>query len=73
MSEIKYTTRIRVNEPDRNGRVFTEEALKKAYKDAKNIPLVFIGEDGVRTPIGNVDVEYDNGTLRVSGTLDESR
>lgn len=48
-----------VNNPDRNGVMYSKEAFKKAFKDANGRPLEVLLNNGNRTPIGVIqDITY---------------
>lgn len=48
-----------VNNPDRNGVMYSKEAFKKAFKDVNGRPLEVLLNDGNRTHIGVIqDITY---------------
>lgn len=48
-----------INNPDRNGVMYSKEAFQKAFEDAKNKPLEILLNNGSRTPIGVIqDITY---------------
>ena len=48
-----------VNNPDRNGVMYSKEAFKKAFEDVNGRPLEVLLNDGNRTPIGVIqDITY---------------
>ncbi len=51
---VKITMKIPVhfNEPDKNGYVYTKESWDEAVKNAVNIPIEIINDDGTRTVVG---------------------
>ena len=73
---VKVTMEIPVHfdKPDCNGFIYIKEAWEKAVKDANNLPLEIIHDDGSSTVIGVTQdirlVEKENGGMCiVSGTL----
>lgn len=48
-----------INNPDRNGVMYSKEAFQKAFEDAKNKPLEILLNNGSRTPVGVIqDITY---------------
>ena len=48
-----------VNNPDRNGVMYSKEAFKKAFEDVNGKPLEVLLNNGNRTPIGVIqDMSY---------------
>lgn len=48
-----------VNNPDRNGVMYSKEAFKKAFEDVNGKPLEVLLNNGNRTPIGVIqDITY---------------
>ena len=67
-NNIKLTLSIpiRINEPDGNGNVYTEEAVINACKNAVNMPIVQYDSEGKEIPIGvATSVDYSNGFIWV--------
>ncbi len=54
VDNVKVTMEIPVyfNKPDKNGCVYTKESWEKAVKNAVNIPIEIINDDGTRTVVG---------------------
>lgn len=76
VDNVKITMEIPVhfNQPDKNGYVYTKESWEKAVKNAVNIPIEIIYDDGTRTVVGVAhDVELikdgDEDIIKVSGIL----
>lgn len=52
--KLKLTIPIPINKPDRNGNVYTEEAVENAICNLhKNIPIIYRKSDGYDTVIGS--------------------
>lgn len=48
-----------VNNPDRNGTMYSKEAFQKAFEDAKDKPLEVLLNNGTRAVIGTIqDMSY---------------
>lgn len=76
VDNVKITMEIPVhfNQPDKNGYVYTKEAWTEAVKNAVNIPIEIVHDDGTRTVVGVAqDVELikdgDEDIIKVSGML----
>lgn len=72
--EVTLKMRLPNNEPDKNGIMYTEEAIKNALKNNVNLPIEFIPDTGQRYTLGSVkNVEYreENGQsyYYVTGTI----
>lgn len=58
------------DKPDLNGTIYTKDALEKAYKDVKNVPIGIYDDAENFVPIGvaqDVELVEDNGLLRIKG------
>lgn len=66
--QIKMSMPIRVNQPDLNGTVYTEEALRNAYDNCKNVPIISYDKNGEETIVGVVkNAVYNDGIVEVDG------
>ena len=50
--EVTFKIPIPVDKPDLNGNIYTEYAIKNAYKNVKNIPIEIPNDKGEFLPIG---------------------
>ena len=69
--EVEFKMKLPVNEPDRNGNIFTEECWKNFKYGKGQVPIMFGNDPRKRTMIGYatdivVDDEYN---LRGKGTI----
>lgn len=56
---ITMKMQLPVNNPDRNGVMYSKEAFKKAFENANGRPLEVLLNNGNRTPIGVIqDITY---------------
>lgn len=64
--EIKFKFPVPINKPNKNGVMYTEEAIIKACENAANTPLIRYEEDGKSTAVGITQkVEYKDGYMYV--------
>jgi len=64
--KITISMPVPIDKPNGNGRMYTEEAIRKAYENASGQPLIQFNDKGEEVPIGVVDkVEYSNGFIWV--------
>ena len=63
--EVTFKIPIPVDKPDLNGNIYTEDAIKNAYKNVKNIPIEIPNDKGKFLPIGVCQeaelIEDENG------------
>ena len=63
--EVTFKIPIPVDKPDLNGNIYTEDAIKNAYKNVKNIPIEIPNDKGQFLPIGVCQeaelIEDENG------------
>ena len=54
IDNVKITIEIPIyfGQPDRNGYVYSKESWEKAIKNAVNVPIEIINDDGTRTVVG---------------------
>lgn len=76
VDNVKVTMDIPVhfNQPDKNGYVYTKESWEEAVKNAVDIPIEIIHDDGTRTVAGvTQDVQFvkdgEEDIIKVSGML----
>jgi hypothetical protein len=76
IDNVKITIEIPIyfGQPDRNGYVYSKESWEKAIKNAVNVPIEIINDDGTRTVVGiaqDVKLIKDSNQdiIRVSGIL----
>lgn len=76
VDNVKITIEIPIyfGQPDRNGYVYSKESWEKAIKNAVNVPIEIINDDGTRTVVGiaqDVKLIKDSNQdiIRVSGIL----
>lgn len=71
-SNLNVTLRIPIpiDEPDANGVIYTEEAVKEAYKNIKDLPIIQYNDGGITETVGVVtDGYYNNGIVTVNGHI----
>lgn len=68
--DVTLTIPVPINEPDENGNIYTEEAIKEACISAINCPLIQFDNEGNEVPIGIAnDVRYSNGSIFVDAKV----
>lgn len=66
--EVKFKFPVRVNEPDCNGDVYTEDVIISACKNSAGMPIIQRNESGEEVPVGVANkVWYENGYINVEG------
>lgn len=61
---------VPIDKPDKNGVIYTEDAIKKACENAKGLPIILYNSDNSTKTIGITDdVQYENGYILTTGTL----
>lgn len=83
IDNVKITIEIPIyfGQPDRNGYVYSKESWEKAIKNAVNVPIDIINDDGTRTVVGiaqdvklikdsNQDIIKVSGILFYGGTFE---
>ena len=65
---VSFKFLAKAGEPDKNGNIYTEEAISKACDGASGSPIIQFDEHGGRTPIGVANrVWYEDGYINVDG------
>ena len=68
--EVTFKIPILVDKPDLNGVIYSEEAIRNAYKNVKNIPIEMPNNDGEFFPIGvaqEVELIEDKNGMYITG------
>lgn len=74
---VEFEIPVRLNEPDLNGNIYTEEAILNSLSSYKNVPLVVKSSTGEQDAFGVIDnATYDenlscvvcNGNIMFGGT-----
>lgn len=61
---------IPIDEPDRNGIIYSKESVIDAFKDVKGKPIVTYGKNGEEVILGYIsDGYYSNGVLNADGVV----
>ena len=76
VDNVKITMEIPIHfgQPDRNGYVYSKESYEEAVKNAVDVPIEIIHDDGTRTVVGVAqDVQLikdgEDDIIKVSGML----
>lgn len=80
--KVTFDIPVHFNQPDKNGYVYTKESWEEAVKNAVNVPIEIIHDDGTRTVVGvtqdvqlvkdgEKDIIKVSGVLRYGGTSEE--
>lgn len=65
---VSFKFPAKAGEPDKNGNIYTEDAISKACEDACWLPIVQLDELGEGVPVGVANkVWYENGYINVDG------
>lgn len=68
--EVTFKIPILVDKPDLNGVIYSEEAIRNAYKNVKDIPIEIPCNDGRFLPIGvaqEVELIEDENGMYITG------
>ena len=68
--KVTFKVQIPVDKPDLNGHIYSKEAIRNAYKNVKDIPIVIPCSDGQFFPIGvaqEVELIEDENGMCVTG------
>lgn len=68
--EVTFKIPILVDKPDLNGVIYSEEAIRNAYKNVKDIPIEIPCNDGWVLPIGvaqEVELIEDENGMYITG------
>lgn len=71
--EVTFKCKLPINKPDGNGIMYTQEAITKAYEEAKNrdsLPIEFPNDEGEFVPIGiaqELELIEEDGNMYVTG------
>ena len=68
--EVTFKIPIPVDKPDLNGVVYSREAIRNAYKNAKDIPIEIPNNNGQFLPIGvaqEVELIEDENGMYIKG------
>lgn len=68
--EVTFKIPILVDKPDLNGVIYSEEAIRNAYKNVKDIPIGIPCNDGWFLPIGvaqEVELIEDENGMYITG------
>lgn len=72
--KVTFDIPVHFNQPDKNGYVYTKESWEEAVKNAVNVPIEIIHDDGTRTVVGvTQDIKLvkdgDEDIIKISGIL----
>ena len=68
--ELEMKFELPIDRPDKNGCIYTKEAIKKAYKcdNVIGLPIIQYDENHATVPIGFVsDVDIDKSIVTIKG------
>lgn len=68
--EVTFKIPIPVDKPDLNGVIYSKEAIRKAYKNVKGVPIEMPCSDGQFLPIGvaqEVELIEDEDGMYIAG------
>ena len=68
--EVTFKIPIPVDKPNLNGRIYSKEAIRNAYKNVKDIPIEIPCSDGQLLPIGvaqEVELVEDENGMHITG------
>lgn len=68
--EVTFKIPIPVDKPDLNGRIYSKESIRNAYKNVKDIPIEIPCNDGWFLPIGvaqKVELIEDENGMYITG------
>lgn len=68
--EVTFKIPIPVDKPNLNGRIYSKEAIRNAYKNVKDIPIEIPCNDGWFFPIGvaqEVELIEDENGMYITG------
>lgn len=66
--QVSFKFQARAGEPDKNGNIYTEEAISKACENACGLPIIQLDDHDERVLIGVANrVWYDGEYINVDG------